>query len=143
MMGFRRHFEFSTGKSLQRYRYFFYRHISIEMSCSGSKWFNPAQVFAQFTTSSDKEGSSSPTGRHGEKSTEENRKDAHNKHEIQITESAEISLPPDKAKVSINCVNSKVKMRSIDTPLLLFYRGMILALTHFNFAQNLRRQWMM
>lgn len=114
------------------------------MSCSGSKWFNPAQVFAQFTTSSDKEGSNSPTGRHGEKNTEENRKDGYNnRREIQITESAEISLPPDKAKVSITCVNSKVRPQFIDTSLLYFITIYLIPLNILNFVQNLRRQLMM
>lgn len=78
------------------------------MSCSGSKWFNPAQVFAQFTTSGEKDAKMS-----ARKLNEDDDEDKHfqpttNKREIQVTESAEVSLPPDKARVSIVCANSKV-----------------------------------
>ena len=75
------------------------------MSFSGSKWFNPAQVFAQFTTSGDKEAN------HVSKNVDEAEKNPEhtsNNREIQITESAEVSLEPDRAKISIICANTKV-----------------------------------
>lgn len=67
-----------------------------------SKKHSPAQVFAQFTSSGENE-------RANETKTEGKHEGAfENRREIQITETGEVSLPPDKAKVSIVCSNAKV-----------------------------------
>ena len=67
-----------------------------------SKKHSPAQVFAQFTSGSKIEGvAAAKTNHEGEYASD-------NRREIQITESGEVSLPPDKARVSIVCSNAKV-----------------------------------
>ena len=67
-----------------------------------SKKHTPAQVFAQFTSAGENE-------RANETKTECKHEGAfENRREIQITETGEVSLPPDKAKVSIVCSNAKV-----------------------------------
>lgn len=77
------------------------------MSCSGSKWFNPAQVFAQFTTSGEKDAKNATRIKLDE-NEEQQQLQQTNRREIQITESAEVSLAPDRARVSVICANSKV-----------------------------------
>ena len=73
------------------------------MSRFESKKHSPAQVFAQFTSSGENE-------RANEGKTETKHEGAfENRREIQITETGEVSLPPDKAKVSIVCSNTKVR----------------------------------
>ena len=69
-----------------------------------SKKHSPAQVFAQFTSTSEREGI--PGAKTNCKHEGEYPSD--NRREIQITESGEVSLPPDKARVSIVCSNAKV-----------------------------------
>ena len=69
-----------------------------------SKKHSPAQVFAQFTSASESEGI--PGAKTNCKHSGEYASD--NRREIQITESGEVSLPPDKARVSIVCSNAKV-----------------------------------
>ena len=80
------------------------------MSCSNSRWTNPAQVFAQFTTGSDKgEGNASPSK---ERNTTDHGRAEHiaGNREIQVTETGEVSLAPDKARVSVFCTMTKVKI---------------------------------
>ena len=75
------------------------------MTCSNSRWMKPAQVFAQFTNGNEKgEGHSSPSK---ERSSTEH---GHASREIQITETGEVCLAPDKARVSIFCTMTKVGM---------------------------------
>ena len=69
-----------------------------------SKKHSPAQVFAQFTSASKIEGIP------GAKTNHEGEYASDNRREIQITESGEVSLPPDKARVSIVCSNAKVSI---------------------------------
>lgn len=86
-------------------RHFVYLLIYNEMSRFESKKHSPAQVFAQFTSSAENE-------RANEGITESKHEGAfENRREIQITETGEVSLPPDKAKVSIVCSNTKVSDR--------------------------------
>ena len=73
-----------------------------KMSRLESKKHSPAQVFAQFTSSAQNEGTT------GAKSECKHDGASDNRREIQITESGEVSLPPDKARVSIVCSNAKV-----------------------------------
>ena len=75
-----------------------------EMNRLESKKHSPAQVFAQFTSASESEGipGAKTNCKHKGKYASDNRR------EIQITESGEVSLPPDKARVSIVCSNAKV-----------------------------------
>ena len=76
------------------------------MSRFESKKYSPAQVFAQFTSAGENERANEG------KLTESKHEGAfENRREIQITETGEVSLPPDKAKVSIVCSNSKVSDR--------------------------------
>ena len=75
-----------------------------EMNRLESKKHSPAQVFAQFTSASESEGI--PGARINCKHEGEYASD--NRREIQITESGEVSLPPDKARVSVVCSNAKV-----------------------------------
>ena len=78
------------------------------MSNSNSRWFDPAQVFAQFTTG-DGTGESranAPKEQHST-NTVTGRADGSNR-EIQITETGEVSLAPEKARVSIVCSIVKV-----------------------------------
>jgi len=75
-----------------------------EMNRLESKKHSPAQVFAQFTSASESEGI--PGAKTNCKHEGEYASD--NRREIQITESGEVSLPPDKARVSIVCSNAKV-----------------------------------
>ena len=63
---------------------------------------SPAQVFAQFTSSGENEGTT------GAKTECKHEVASDNRREIQITESGEVTLPPDKARVSIICSNAKV-----------------------------------
>ena len=81
------------------------------MSRFESKKHSPAQVFAQFTTSGEIEGV------HEGKTESKHEGAFENRREIQITETGEVSLPPDKAKVSIVCSNTKVS----DRVFLLFF----------------------
>lgn len=75
------------------------------MSRFESKTHNPAQVFAQFTSSGENE--------HANQGKTETKHEGafENRREIQITETGEVSLLPDKAKVSIVCSNTKVRDR--------------------------------
>jgi len=82
------------------------------MSRFESKKHSPAQVFAQFTSSGEMEGD------HGGKSECKHEGTFENSRQIQITEAGEASLPPDKAKVSIVCSNTKVSDRFF---LFIFY----------------------
>jgi len=75
------------------------------MSRFESKKHSPAQVFAQFTSSGEMEGV------HEGKSECKHEGTFENSRQIQITETGEASLPPDKAKVSIVCSNTKVSDR--------------------------------
>lgn len=72
------------------------------MSRLQSTKHSPAQVFAQFTSLGENEGENDakPEREHGGVSD--------NRRQIQLTESGEVSLPPDKARVSIVCTNAKV-----------------------------------
>lgn len=79
------------------------------MSRFESKKHNPAQVFAQFTSSGENE-------RANEGKTETKHEGAfENRREIQITETGEVSLLPDKAKVSIVCSNTKESVEEVKT----------------------------
>ena len=73
------------------------------MSRLDSRDFNPAQVYAQFTTSGKNESAVADKSECKHERVHQN-----NRREIQITETAEASLPPDKARVSVVCSNSKV-----------------------------------
>lgn len=75
------------------------------MSRFESKKHSPAQVFAQFTSSGENEGANEGKTECKHEGGFENRR------EIQITETGEVSLPPDKAQVSIVCSNTKVSDR--------------------------------
>jgi len=75
------------------------------MSRFESKKHSPAQVFAQFTSSVENERANEGVPERKHEGAFENRR------EIQITETGEVSLPPDKAKVSIVCSNTKVSYR--------------------------------
>lgn len=77
------------------------RHLPA-MSRLESKKHSPAQVFAQFTSSGENEGPN------GAKTECKHEGVCDNRREIQITESGEASLPPDKARVYIVCSNAKV-----------------------------------
>lgn len=76
-----------------------------------SKKHSPAQVFAQFTSASESEGipGAKTNCKHEGKYASDNRR------EIQITESGEVSLPPDKARVSIVCSNAKESVEEVKT----------------------------
>ena len=87
-------------------RHFVYLLIYNEMSRLESKKYSPAQVFAQFTSAGENERANEG------KLTETKHEGAfENRREIQVTETGEVSLPPDKAKVSIVCSNTKVSDR--------------------------------
>lgn len=72
------------------------------MSRLSSKKHSPAQVFAQFTSAGENQDTSVA------KTECKHEEASNNRREIQITESGEVSLPPDKARVSIVCTNAKV-----------------------------------
>ena len=91
-------------KRLFRTFYFVLPVFYQEMNRLESKKHSPAQVFAQFTSTSEREGI--PGAKTNCKHEGEYASD--NRREIQITESGEVSLPPDKARVSIVCSNAKV-----------------------------------
>ena len=73
--------------------------FSVEMNRRDDKKHSPARVYAQFTSVDEKE---SAIGANSECKQG-------NRREIQITESGEVSHPPDKARVSIVCTNAKVR----------------------------------
>ena len=77
--------------------------FSIEMNRRDDKKHSPARVYAQFT-SVDEKGSAI-----GANSECKHEGSLGNRREIQITESGEVSHPPDKARVSIVCTNAKVR----------------------------------
>lgn len=81
------------------------------MSVRGSRWFTPAQVFAQFSSANEKDSRdpTSPEGKQGNQRNENETTEVHKRREIQITETGEVSLPPDKARVCIVCSNTKVR----------------------------------
>ena len=73
-----------------------------KMSRLESRKHSPAKVFAQFTSSGENEGENQAKTDCKHEGASENRR------EIQISETGEVTLPPDKAKVSIVCSNAKV-----------------------------------
>ena len=73
------------------------------MNRRDDKKHSPARVYAQFT-SLDEKGSAI-----GANSECKHEGSLGNRREIQITESGEVSHPPDKARVSIVCTNAKVR----------------------------------
>ena len=92
------------------------------MNCVGDECLYPAQVFAQFTSRdgktsnyyrdkknirANKSGTATGQVHHdlGETNVDSG---VHNRDEIHIYESGEVSLPPDHAKVVIVCSNIKV-----------------------------------
>ena len=77
--------------------------FSIDMNRRDDKKHSPARVYAQFT-SLDEKGSAI-----GANSECKHEGSLGNRREIQITESGEVSHPPDKARVSIVCTNAKVR----------------------------------
>lgn len=77
--------------------------FSVEMNRRDDKKHSPARVYAQFT-SLDEKGSAI-----GANSECKHEGSLGNRREIQITESGEVSHPPDKARVSIVCTNAKVR----------------------------------
>ncbi|EDO32163.1 predicted protein [Nematostella vectensis] len=74
------------------------------MSSNTIKWFNPAEVYAQFTT-----------GEEPEKREKATTNDKQDRKDIQITESAELSLAPDKARVLILCSSCKESVEEVKT----------------------------
>ena len=76
------------------------------MSRLASKKHSPAQVFAQFTSPGENQDTSVSKTECKHEGASDNRR------EIQITESGEVSLPPDKARVSIVCTSAKVSRHS-------------------------------
>lgn len=77
--------------------------FSVEMNRRDDKKHSPARVYAQFT-SLDEKGSAI-----GANSECKHEGSMGKRREIQITESGEVSHPPDKARVSIVCTNAKVR----------------------------------
>ena len=73
------------------------------MSRLDPRYFSPAQVFAQFSSSGKNEGAAV-----GKTECKNDGSTPNNRREIQITETGEVSLPPDKARVSVVCSNAKV-----------------------------------
>lgn len=77
--------------------------FSIGMNRRDDKKHSPARVYAQFTSVDEKESAI------GANSGCKHEGSLGNRREIQITESGEVSHPPDKARVSIVCTNAKVR----------------------------------
>ena len=81
------------------------------MNCSEPKrWFYPAQVFAQFTSSDEKPAKFIDM----QESNQENMKSSPNNKDIacdtlQISETGEMTVAPDYAQVIIVCTNIKVR----------------------------------
>lgn len=73
-----------------------------EMSRLEPRKHSPAKVFAEFTSMGENEGVNP------EKMDSKLEGTFDNRREIQIFETGEVTLPPDKAKVSIVCSNTKV-----------------------------------
>lgn len=69
----------------------------------------PAKVFAQFTSMGENEGVIPKSKDSKLEGAFENRR------EIQISETGEVNLPPDKAKVSIVCSNAKESVEEVKT----------------------------
>ncbi|XP_068755376.1 interleukin-1 receptor-associated kinase 1-binding protein 1 homolog [Montipora capricornis] len=79
------------------------------MSRLESKKHSPAHVFAQFSSLRENEGGNGANNGCKHEGSPGNRR------EIQITESGEVSLPPDMARVSIVCTNAKESVEEVKT----------------------------
>jgi hypothetical protein len=80
------------------------------MNCSEPKrWFYPAQVFAQFTSSHDKPAKFIEMQENSRKNMENTLNDkSTTSNTLQISEIGEMTVAPDYAQVIIVCTNIKV-----------------------------------